>query len=104
MHAFGMTMTQIDAAGAHWTAREILQQPQIWAQVEHSLAGESARLATFLEPLLKRPELRLVLTGAGTSAHARVRWLRSTASRMVSCRRPSTNCGYSDTSPAPIEA
>ena len=69
MHAFGMTMTQIDAAGAHWTAREILQQPQIWAQVEHSLAGESARLATFLEPLLKRPELRLVLTGAGTSAH-----------------------------------
>ena len=69
MDAFGMTMAQIDAAGAHWTVREILQQPQIWAQIEHSHAAESARLAGFLEPLLQRSELRVVLTGAGTSAH-----------------------------------
>jgi tagatose-6-phosphate ketose/aldose isomerase len=69
MDAFGLTMAQIDAAGAHWTAREILQQPDLWAQIEHSLAGESARLARFLEPLLRRSELRIVLTGAGTSAH-----------------------------------
>ena len=69
MDAFGLTMAQLDAAGAPWTAREILQQPQVWAQIEHLLAGDSARLAGFLDPLLERSELRIVLTGAGTSAH-----------------------------------
>jgi tagatose-6-phosphate ketose/aldose isomerase len=69
MDAFGLTMAQLDAAGAAWTAREILQQPQVWAQIEHMLAGDSARLAGFLDPLLERSELRIVLTGAGTSAH-----------------------------------
>jgi tagatose-6-phosphate ketose/aldose isomerase len=69
MHAFGLSATQIDSAGAHWTAREIVQQPQIWAQIETLIAGEAARLAAFLDPLLKLPDLRIVLTGAGTSAH-----------------------------------
>ena len=69
MDAFGLTMTQIDAAGAHWTAREVLQQPQLWAQIERELAADSARLAAFLGPLLARADLRIVLTGAGTSAH-----------------------------------
>ena len=69
MDAFGLTAAQIESAGAHWTAREILQQPRIWAQIETAIAGEAARLAGFLDPLLKRPELRIVLTGAGTSAH-----------------------------------
>ena len=53
MDAFGLTCTQIDGAGAHWTAREILQQPQIWAEIEHCIAGEAARLAAFLDPLLQ---------------------------------------------------
>ncbi|HEY3731520.1 MAG TPA: SIS domain-containing protein [Steroidobacteraceae bacterium] len=69
MDEFGMTMAQINAAGAHWTAREVLQQPALWAQTEQLIAAESARLSGFLEPLLGRSELRVVLTGAGTSAH-----------------------------------
>jgi tagatose-6-phosphate ketose/aldose isomerase len=69
MDAFGLSATQIDSAGAHWTAREIVQQPQIWAQIETLIAGEAARLAAFLNPLLKLRDLRIVLTGAGTSAH-----------------------------------
>jgi tagatose-6-phosphate ketose/aldose isomerase len=69
MNALGLSDTQIDGAGAHWTAREILQQPLIWAQVEALIAGEAARLSLFLDPLLKLPDLRIVLTGAGTSAH-----------------------------------
>src|SRR6202042_612626 len=69
MDAFGLTAAQIDSAGAHWTAREIMQQPRIWAEIETLIAGEAARLAAFLGPLLKRPDLRIVLTGAGTSAH-----------------------------------
>src|SRR5450631_4626628 len=69
MNAFGLSDTQIDGAGAHWTAREILQQPLIWAQIEAQIAGEAARLSAFLDPLLKLPGLRILLTGAGTSAH-----------------------------------
>ena len=69
MDAFGVNAAQIDSAGAHWTAREVLQQPRIWAQVETLMASEAARLAGFLDPLLKVPELRILLTGAGTSAH-----------------------------------
>jgi tagatose-6-phosphate ketose/aldose isomerase len=69
MDAFGLTATQIDSAGAHWTAHEIVQQPRIWAEIETLIAGEAARLGAFLTPLLKLPDLRIVLTGAGTSAH-----------------------------------
>src|ERR1700722_2088410 len=69
MDAFGLTAMQIDNAGAHWTAREITQQPRIWAQIETLIEGEAARLAAFLNPLLKLSDLRIVLTGAGTSAH-----------------------------------
>ena len=69
MDAFGLSATQIDNAGAHWTAREITQQPRIWAEIETLIASEAARLAAFLKPLLELPDLRVVLTGAGTSAH-----------------------------------
>jgi tagatose-6-phosphate ketose/aldose isomerase len=69
MDTFGLSASQIDSAGAHWTAREITQQPQIWAEIETLIAGEAARLGAFLNPLLKLPDLRILLTGAGTSAH-----------------------------------
>jgi len=69
MDAFGLSAREIDSAGAHWTAREVLQQPRIWAQIETLIASEAARLSGFLDPLLKVPDLRILLTGAGTSAH-----------------------------------
>jgi len=69
MNAFGLNAVQLESAGARWTAREVLQQPQIWAEIERQIAAEAVGLAAFLNPLLHRPELRIVLTGAGTSAH-----------------------------------
>jgi tagatose-6-phosphate ketose/aldose isomerase len=66
---FGLHGTQLDDAGAHWTAREVLQQPQVWAEIHSLIAGEAARLAEFLDPLIARPDVRILLTGAGTSAH-----------------------------------
>jgi tagatose-6-phosphate ketose/aldose isomerase len=68
MDALGLTAAQIEAAGAHWTAREVLQQPRIWPEIEMLIEREAGRLSKFLEPLLKLPELRILLTGAGTSA------------------------------------
>ena len=55
--------------GASHTAREIAQQPQAWRQTQALLSAERARLERFLEPLLAIPELRIILTGAGTSAY-----------------------------------
>jgi tagatose-6-phosphate ketose/aldose isomerase len=65
---FGFSKQQIDDAGAHWTAREILQQPQLWSGIEKSLAQEADSLQAFLAPIFDRTNARIILTGAGTSA------------------------------------
>jgi tagatose-6-phosphate ketose/aldose isomerase len=67
MEMLGLTAAQIEAGGAYWTAREITQQPQLWPEVERRVAAD-AQLASFLAPLLANPEMRVVLTGAGTSS------------------------------------
>ena len=65
---FGLSDKEIESAGAMWTAREVLQQPEVWAEVERLIAAEAHGLSEFLDPLLARPG-RVVLTGAGTSAY-----------------------------------
>ena len=47
---------------------EIAQQPVVWQQVARLLEREQPRLDRYLMPLLADPALRVVLTGAGTSA------------------------------------
>jgi tagatose-6-phosphate ketose/aldose isomerase len=69
MMMFGLSAKELEAAGAQWTAREVLQQPAVWAQIETQMAAEAQSLADFLNPLLARREVRIVLTGAGTSAY-----------------------------------
>jgi tagatose-6-phosphate ketose/aldose isomerase len=63
----GLTAPQILAGGAYWTAREIAQQPQLWPEVARRVSAD-VELTTFLAPLLADPQLRLVLTGAGSSS------------------------------------
>src|SRR5271167_2465861 len=68
-----MTFLQLDEAtlnraGALWTAREIAQQPASWRRTQELLRQLGAPIAGFLAPLLARPDLRIVLTGAGSSA------------------------------------
>ncbi|MFG1922866.1 SIS domain-containing protein [Cryptosporangium sp. NPDC048952] len=60
------TTADISAAegGADATTREIWQQPSLWREVSAAAATD------FLAPLLADPRLRIVLTGAGTSAFA----------------------------------
>jgi tagatose-6-phosphate ketose/aldose isomerase len=65
--ALAPNSAQLAARGAGATAREIAQQPQVWPEIVRRLAGDGA-LRAFLTPLLKDPELRLVLTGAGSSS------------------------------------
>ncbi|MFI9081933.1 SIS domain-containing protein [Streptomyces sioyaensis] len=56
--------------GADHTVAEIAQQPAVWREIGAVLAGARAELDAFLGPLLAEKELRIVLTGAGTSAFA----------------------------------
>ena len=56
-------------AARRWTAREIAQQPEVWTAVGELVARERAGLDAFLQPLIANPHLRIVLTGAGTSAY-----------------------------------
>lgn len=50
------------------TVREILQQPDVWREASENFDEHKDELQAFLAPLLDRPNLRIVLTGAGTSA------------------------------------
>ena len=60
---------RLAARGAAWTAREIAQQPAVWLQVAQLVGARTRASSTrFLAPLLANPALRIVLTGAGTSA------------------------------------
>ncbi|MDR6974435.1 tagatose-6-phosphate ketose/aldose isomerase [Streptomyces sp. 3330] len=56
--------------GADHTVAEIIQQPAVWREVGAIVAAARERLDAFLAPLLARKDLRIVLTGAGTSAFA----------------------------------
>jgi tagatose-6-phosphate ketose/aldose isomerase len=50
------------------TYTEITSQPRIWRELAELLDAGAETNAAFLAPLLARPDLRIVLTGAGTSA------------------------------------
>lgn len=52
------------------TWQEIVQQPAAWREVAATAAARAAEVRRWLEPLLARAELRIVLSGAGTSAFA----------------------------------
>ncbi|MET0307455.1 MAG: SIS domain-containing protein [Sphingomonas sp.] len=51
-----------------WTRREIFQQPETLRATQALLGAEQDAIEAFLAPLLARPDLRIVLAGAGTSA------------------------------------
>lgn len=68
IEALGLSAAQIRSAGAQWTAREIAQQPKLWPLIARQI-GKDAALRAWLTPLLANPALRIVLTGAGTSAY-----------------------------------
>lgn len=59
---------QLAQYGAEWTAKEISQQPKMWRKVNAEHLNQST-LPSWLSAILAKPQLRVVLTGAGTSAY-----------------------------------
>jgi tagatose-6-phosphate ketose/aldose isomerase len=59
---------QSGAKAEPWTRREIFQQADTLRATQALLAAKRAGIEAFLGPLLARPDLRIILAGAGTSA------------------------------------
>jgi len=68
MKYLGHPQAGLETAGGIWTAREISQQPAVWPKIATLMSAAAGPLRSFLRPLLERKDLRIVLTGAGTSA------------------------------------
>ncbi len=68
MNILGQPTSALEAAGGICTAREIAQQPGVWMKIENAMQRDGMAMRAFLHPLLERRDLRIVLTGAGTSA------------------------------------
>ncbi|WP_108648943.1 SIS domain-containing protein [Dongshaea marina] len=65
----GYSRQWLENHGAIHTATEISQQPELWRQLARDLA-ENRDIEAFLRPVLQHDQLRVILTGAGTSAFA----------------------------------
>ena len=63
-----LTETALKQKDAFWTAKEIQQQPLVWEKSVTELEANKSRIDNFLQPLLARKDLRIIFTGAGTSA------------------------------------
>jgi len=61
-------MPDTPTATGTWTEKEIRQQPECWSRSLHHIDTIRQSLDRFLSPLLSKKDLRIILTGAGTSA------------------------------------
>lgn len=62
-------MSKIHTSGTStWTEKEIRQQPASWMTSLKNIESLRSCIAAFLAPLLQRNGLKIILTGAGTSA------------------------------------
>ncbi|MDW2715500.1 SIS domain-containing protein [Klebsiella pasteurii] len=60
--------TPAAAATGTWTEEEIRQQPVCWMHSLKNIDNVRPAIDNFLTPLLRKNDLRIILTGAGTSA------------------------------------
>ncbi|KAA0992226.1 SIS domain-containing protein [Dyadobacter aurulentus] len=61
--------TELESSAEAHTQREILSQPELWQEVYQLVKDESEAIGGFLGPVLQKEDLRIVLTGAGTSGY-----------------------------------
>jgi tagatose-6-phosphate ketose/aldose isomerase len=64
----GLLSDRLEHDGGLATAEEIVQQPALWRLLPTLLQVHQPQLEALVGPILSRPDLRIVLTGAGTSA------------------------------------
>jgi tagatose-6-phosphate ketose/aldose isomerase len=63
-----LSQEELEKKGAVHTAQEIEGQPALWQEVYGLILSEKKRIENFFFPLFKKQNLRINLTGAGSSA------------------------------------
>lgn len=82
----GKAEETLKANKGYWTALEIDQQPDMWLETAKVVENHHEALEAWLKPILANKNLRIILTGAGTSAYvgeALYPWLSATLQRPV---------------------
>lgn len=64
----GYNVEELKNKKAYSTAKEIEQQPRVWRELYNILLNQKLEISSFLTPILKREGIRVIITGAGTSA------------------------------------
>lgn len=64
----GYQQAALQRAGGLSTAAEINQQPPLWRELFRNLCDRQGEIAAFLQPILQKENLRIILAGAGSSA------------------------------------
>ncbi|MFZ1290049.1 MAG: SIS domain-containing protein [Melioribacteraceae bacterium] len=65
---FGLTQNELKKKGAIYTANEIFGQPELWLKTWDLIVENSLDIKKYLNKILEKQNLQIVLTGAGTSA------------------------------------
>ncbi|WP_066497136.1 SIS domain-containing protein [Abyssisolibacter fermentans] len=68
MTYLGYQKEELDKLGAGITALEINNQPRIWKETYEIIKDRKNEIQTFLNKAFKHEDLRIILTGAGSSA------------------------------------
>lgn len=69
MKIWNYTAEELQQLGAFYTAAEIYGQPGLWRKVFEKVSSEKKSISAFLQKASNHQCLRVVLTGAGTSAY-----------------------------------
>ncbi|WP_245542271.1 SIS domain-containing protein [Psychromonas hadalis] len=66
----GYSENELEKLKAYWTAKEIEQQPSCWKKTQEIVEIRQADIRPFMDKVFAHENLRIVMTGAGTSAFA----------------------------------
>lgn len=66
----GLEISKLEDCSGLNTAKEIIQQPDIWRESVKNLIKNKIEIKYFIDSFLSKKEFRIILTGAGTSAFA----------------------------------
>lgn len=66
----GLEIEQLESCMGLNTAKEIMQQPETWKEAINNLNHNKESIKLFIDNFLAKENIRIILTGAGTSAFA----------------------------------
>ena len=68
MKYLNLQTKDLESLGGLLTAKEISSQPKLWMETYCKLINEKEKIGSFLDMVLRKDRLSVILTGAGTSA------------------------------------